>query len=130
MSDRRDGASRRRSRGLTLVEVLIALAVLGLVAASIVTLIGQSTRFIADQEEKMLAGMLADATMVELLAQQSALERGETEKARTFAGRDWKVKLSVEAAGVAGLVRVEAQVLRENNPQVLARALTVKSEAP
>ncbi|NWG71584.1 MAG: type II secretion system minor pseudopilin GspI [Parvularculaceae bacterium] len=130
MSDRRDGASRRRSRGLTLVEVLIALAILGLVAASIVTLIGQSTRFIADQEEKMLAGMLADAAMVELLARRSALERGETEKARTFAGRNWKVKVSVEAAGFAGLVRLEAQVLRENGPQVLARALTVKSEAP
>ena len=123
-------ARRKRQRGLTLVEVLIALAILGLVAASIVALIGQNTRFIADQEEKMLAGMLVDAAMVEKLAQSAALERGEKVEERAFANRNWNVKTTIAETGVAGVVRIDAEILRAEGPQVLARATTLKAEAP
>jgi general secretion pathway protein I len=117
-----------RQRGFTLVEVLVALAILGLVAASIVALIGQNTRFIADQEEKMLAGMLVDTAMVEALAREAPMERGEQVAERDFAGRQWQVKTTVVEAGVANVIRIETSVSAVHGPQVLARATTLKSE--
>lgn len=129
-SDRcRSKARRWREKGLTLVEVLVALAILGLVAASIVSLIGQNTRFIADQEAKMLAGMLADAAMVEKLAQRGAPERGETVEERSFAARPWTLRITVAETGVAGIVRIDAEVMPAQGAQVLARAMTLKVEA-
>lgn len=120
----------KRQRGLTLVEVLIALAILGLVAASIVSLIGQNTRFIADQEEKMLAGMLVDAVTIERLAQRAPLERGETIEERAFASRNWKMTTTIAETGVDGVVRIDAAVAGAQGAQVLARATTLKDETP
>lgn len=119
-----------RQKGLTLVEVLIALAILSLVASSIVALIGQNTRFIADQEEKMLAGMLADAAIVERLAQRAALDRGEKIEERAFANRSWNVRTTIAETGVAGVLRIDAEIMGAAGPQVLARATTLKSETP
>jgi type II secretion system protein I len=120
--------TRRRQRGFTLVEVLVALAILGLVAASIVALIGQNTRFIADQEEKMLAGMLVDTAMVEALARETPMERGERVAERAFAGRQWQVKSTVVESGIADVVRIETSVSTLQGTQVLSRATTLKSE--
>jgi type II secretion system protein I len=123
------GPAHARERGLTLVEVLVALAILGLVAASIVALIGQNSRFIADQEEKMLAGMLADAATVEALARASPLERGEEAEERIYGNRTFQVKRVVVDTETPGIVRIETSVRAQDGGQTLAKATTLKKEA-
>ena len=123
-------AFRGTQRGLTLVEVLVALLILGMVVAAIVSLIGQNTRFIADQEEKMLASMLVDTAMVEKLARTAPLERGESIEERSFASRGWKVKTTVIETGLPNVIRIETSVSGAQTEQVLARAMTLKSERP
>jgi general secretion pathway protein I len=117
-----------RARGLTLVEVLVALAVLGLVAASIVGLIGQNARFIANAEERMLAGVVADNAMVEALGRLAPLERGDGEAETEAAGRLWRVTTRVAETPVEGVVRIDVAVRAGASPQVLARASTLKAE--
>ncbi len=116
-----------RQRGLTLAEVLVALAIVGLVAAAVVALIGQNARFAADAEERVLAGILADNMMVEALARSTPLERGASESerplgVRTFAGR----LIVTEAEG--GLVQIRVEVRSKDTGQSLATATTLKRE--
>jgi general secretion pathway protein I len=117
-------------RGLTLVEVLVALAILGLVAASIVGLIGQNTRFIADQEQRMLAEILVDNAMVDRLARGSPLERGERTTSVELAGRRWIVTSSVVETAAPGVVRIDIAAGAEGMKATLAKATTLKAEKP
>lgn len=117
-----------REKGMTLVEVLVALAVLGMVAASMVALIGQNTRFISNAEERMFAGIVADNAMIEALGRAVALERGAREAELVAAGRTWRVMTTVADAPIDGLVRIDVSVRAGASPQILASASTLKVE--
>lgn len=119
-----------RARGMTLIEVLVALAILGLVAAAIVALIGQNTRFITDAEERVLAGMLADNLMVEALARTTPLERGTSEADHAFARRAFRATTTVTEAGGEDVVRIDIAIASAASSQTLARATTIKAETP
>lgn len=117
----------RRQRGMTLVEVLVALLILGMVAGAVLALIGQNTRFVAGAEDQMLAGILADNLMVEALGQEGPLERGVAQAERDFGGRRWLATTTVVETGAGGLVRVEIAV-RAASGQTLAEAITLKAD--
>lgn len=55
-------------RGLTLVETLVALAILGGVAAGVLAMLAQSARLLADREERLLAEIVAHNAMAEAMA--------------------------------------------------------------
>lgn len=114
--------------GLTLVEVLIALAILGLVAASIMALIGQNTRFLSTAEERMVASILADNEMTETLARPEKLDLGDLAREAEFGGRAWIVERHVFDTGIQGLVRIEIDVREKVRGQIAASAMTLKEE--
>lgn len=119
---------RNTQSGLTLVEVLVALAILGLVVASIMALIGQNTRFLSTAEERMVASILADNEMTELLARPEKLEFGDMARHTEFGGRAWIVEHHVFDTGIQGLVRIEIDVREKVRGQVAASATTLKAE--
>lgn len=123
-------ASGRAQRGFTLVEVLVALAIMASVAAAILALIAQNTRFVASTEEQMIAGLAADREMVELLARSAPLERGDEQGARELAGRTFVVMRTVTEIAIEGLVRIDVEIRDQSGRQVLASATTIKAEAP
>lgn len=115
-------------RGLTLIETLVAMAILGLVVTAILALISQSARFMSSSEDRVIAGILADNMMVEAMANAAPLERGDTEAPETFAGAEWAAKQTVTETGVDGVVRIDIAISRAGGAQVLARATTLKAE--
>ena len=115
-------------RGMTLVEVLVALAILGFVAAAVLSLISQNTRFVAAAEERMIASMLADNLMVEALATATRLEQGVSDGQTEFGGRSWTYSQTVTEIGVTRLVRVDIIVRDSAGRQSLASATTLKRE--
>ena len=117
-----------RLRGFTLIEVLVALVVLGAIAAAAIALIGQNTRYVTAAEDRLFASIVADNAMVEALS-LVALDRAETETEIAFAGERWTVSRVVADSGVEGLSRVDIMVKRVGAAQVLARASTLKSTA-
>lgn len=121
-------AGDKRQSGMTLVEVLVALAIMSAVAAAILALIAQNTRFVAAAEEQMIAGMAADQEMVEALARAAPLDRGVEESERELAGRRFKVTRTVSETEIAGLVRIDMVVRDASGRQTLASATTIKSE--
>lgn len=118
-------AEAGRQTGMTLVEVLVALAILGMTAASIMMLIAQNTRFVAASEDRAIAAILLDNVMVETLASTAAPELGASEETRDFVGRDWRVMRTIGETGLEGVVRIEVEILTADG-QTLARAETLR----
>ena len=61
---------------------------------------------------------------------RAPLARGETIEERSFASRGWKVKTAVIETGLPNVIRIETSVTGAQTEQVLARAMTLKSERP
>lgn len=119
---------RSRARGFTLIETLVALAILGAVVTAVLALISQSARFVATSEDRLLAGVLADNLMVDALAGAAPLERNETEAEVEFAGSLWATRQLIVETGLAGVVRIDVSVRRAGSQQTLAAATSLKKE--
>ena len=116
-------------KGMTLIEVLVAMAVLAMVAGAVLTMTGQSTRLIISSEEKAIARILADNEMIEMIARPHAIEESITTESVEFANRRWSVRRSVVSPDVENIYRIEITVALNEQSQVLARAVTL-TEAP
>ncbi len=116
-------------RGVTLVETLVALAIMGLVTVSILVLVGQNTRFIASAQDRTYASIAADNLMVQALADRRPLETGEELGDIEIAGRGWRYRRVVTETGIDGVYRLDIQILDGNEQQVLANATTLKGAA-
>ena len=126
MNVSRTHMEERHDRGFTLMEVLVALAILALVAGGSLSLISQTTRFIAAAEDQAAASALADNTLVRRLISRQPLDLGEEVSEVEFAGRNWLVTETIAETGAGGLVRVDVAVRAAGAEQVLARASTLR----
>jgi general secretion pathway protein I len=97
-------------RGFTLLEVLVALAIFGLVAAAVLTASGRSLNNAGRLEELTLAGWIADNRLTELQLAQPAPAIGREQRALEYAGRQWETLSAIEASSDPGLLRVTVWV--------------------
>jgi len=81
---------RPRSRGFTLLEVLVALAIFAIVAAVVLTAAGRSVNNAGRLEALTLAGWIADNRLTELQLQQPAPSIGREDLKLEFGGRQWQ----------------------------------------
>lgn len=117
-------------RGITLVETLVALAIMGLVTTSILVLIGQNTRFTASAQDRAYASIAADNLMVEALALSGPVETGDETGEVEVAARQWRYRRVVTQTGAAEIFRVDIQIFANDqsgdSDQVIARASTLR----
>ncbi|MEL7200718.1 MAG: type II secretion system minor pseudopilin GspI [Pseudomonadota bacterium] len=121
------GHSQKGQAGFTLVEVLVAVFIMGVATASILILIGQNTRFQQQGETRLLASIVADNVMVEALLDPVPLEVGEREGEVTLGNRSWIYQRTVGETSVDGLVTVAVVVRAAGSPQVVADISSLKS---
>lgn len=108
-----------RDAGFSLLELLVALAVFGLLVLALLRLAGENTRTLALLQEQWLADVVAGNQAVEAaLLAGPALSAGSGSD--RLAGRDWQWERGVEAAGVDGVLRVRVDVRAAGQAQVLA----------
>ena len=99
-----------RSRGFTLLEVLVALAIFAIVAAVVLTAAGRSVNNAGRLEALTLAGWIADNRLTELQLQQPAPGIGREDQELEFGGRQWQTLSEVQTSGTPGLLRIQVWV--------------------
>jgi general secretion pathway protein I len=98
-------------RGFTLIEVLVALAIVALALAAGVRATASLTRNAERQSDLLLAQLCAENALTKVRLSKQMPAVGDNLTACDQAGRNLAVQLSVRPTPNANFLRVEAQVL-------------------
>lgn len=98
-------------RGFTLIEVVVALAVVAIGLLALVATASQHTRQASALEERSVANWVATDRLVELRLQDGFPELGIQEGTQHMLGRDWSWRAIIsEAPGESDLRRIDVEV--------------------
>ncbi|WP_445357126.1 type II secretion system minor pseudopilin GspI [Microbulbifer sp. ANSA002] len=102
--------SLARQGGFTLVEVLIALVIFGVIAASVLRTMQSSVQRQRVMEERLAANWVAQQVLSQIRVQTPWPPIGEKKEEVSFAERDWEVTAKVEATSEERLRHIVIQV--------------------
>lgn len=109
------------SRGFTLIEVLVALAVFAVLSSGYLIATSNTVGGLSRIQDKAIASWLAQDTMTRLRtlkADEADRFVGETVD---YAGRDWRIEYDVIDTDVSSMKRVMVQVaLKDDTDSILA----------
>lgn len=103
---------RRRpdTRGFTLIEVMVALAIFVALAIALDSTMTANVRGVTRFEEKTLAGWVASNKLVELQVYQQWPQNGRQDDESEFAGRTWFIETTVSDGPFPETRRVDIAV--------------------
>lgn len=100
----------RRQYGFTLVEVLVAVAIIGLSLAAVVASIAQMIDSSNAMRERTYAAWIAQNRITELRISQTLPEPGESTGTVEYANAEWSWTTVIAETGVANLYRIDVAV--------------------
>ncbi len=100
----------RRQRAFTLLEVMIALAVLAVSAAGLITAVSQNVRQSGALEERTVALWVAQNRLTELQVLREWPPVGRNEDRVRMSGREWEVIVETKTTAYPDLRLVEVGV--------------------
>lgn len=107
--------NRNGSRGFTLVEVVVALAIVAIGMLAVFKTIGDTVNNVATLRDRSFAAWIADNRITELRLSGQMPSVDETEGDLEYAGRRWYWVARVSQTPVAGLRRVDVRVRRDGD---------------
>ena len=111
-----------RPRGFTLIEVLVAVAIVGLGMAAVAISIGETAGNVGSLRDKSVAGWIADNKIAEIRLSGEFPSVDRTEGDVDFAGRRWHWTAVVSQTPVDGLRRIDLSVRRDGDAEDSALA--------
>ena len=99
-----------KSRGFTLIEVMVALFVIALGVGALLTTLVTSANMVAYLRDKSFAQWIAFNRVSEVRLASTRPEEGVTRDTVEYAGRIWRWEQQVSAAGIGDLMRVDVRV--------------------
>lgn len=100
-----------KSLGFTLLEVMIALSIFAIIAATIMDASSQGIDSIIHLEEKTLASWVAENKLTELRL-SGELSIGEKTEQLKMASRDWQVTTQTDKTQLPEIYRITVSVAR------------------
>ncbi|MCR5881093.1 type II secretion system minor pseudopilin GspI [Phenylobacterium sp. J367] len=100
----------RAEQGFTLLEMLVALAVLSLGALALLNLAGESTRQATAVEDRFFAGVVAENEAVEALTAPVAPALGEEGGEASLGGQTWRWTRAVSRTTDPGVLLIDVRV--------------------
>ena len=101
-------------RGFTLLEMLIAVAIIGVIGASVATAIGGVANQTRSLEQRTVASWIASnhLTRMRMLQRRNAqlVAEGRSQTRMIFADREWEVETQITATDHPWIRRVEVAV--------------------
>ena len=122
------GRPLRHTRGFTLVEVMIALAVFAVVSAALVKSASLTLLQTDTLRERGIAELIASNRLSEIRAaprlDNSFPSVGVDRESVTMAGRQWELTVTTEATENEFIRRIDIEVAREAEPDGVVAQLT------
>lgn len=109
-------ARLRRTRGFTLIEVVVALAIIGVGIFAVFKSIGETAANVERLRDATFAEWIADNRLTELRLSGQLPSVDETGGELDFAGRRWHWTANVSQTPVEGLRRIDLSVRRAEDP--------------
>lgn len=106
-----------RTRGFTLIEVLVALVVVGLGMLAVIQTVSQTAKNSSYMRDKTVAHWIAmnQLTQVRLLPNAPPVDKSSDEV--EMAGRDWRWTMEVKQTPVESIRRIEIRVRPSDAPE-------------
>ena len=102
--------------GFTLIEILVALAILALALSAAMATVHGTVMFGATLEDRVLAGWIAENHISEFRLGIDTPDVGESGDTVEFAGRDWRWTARVSETPAEGLMRIDVDVAYADDP--------------
>lgn len=114
----------QRQRGFTLVEVLVALVIFGVIAASVLKTLQDSVRQQAALEERLTANWVAQQALAEIRLRTDWPPLGKKTEKVLLGDREWQVTAEVKTTNEPKMRHIIVQVGR---PEAESTILTIDS---
>lgn len=121
---------RARSAGFTLLEVLVALAVVVLGMMAVVKALGEYTDRTDRTRQKTLASWVATNKLTEMAISPTWPPLGDSEEDIEFARQQWRCEIKVSKTEVENLRRVDVSVRLVKDPQRVIHIVSALIEPP
>ncbi|WP_163834576.1 type II secretion system minor pseudopilin GspI [Spartinivicinus ruber] len=108
---------KSKTKGFTLLEVMVALAIFASAAAVLVISDGSAIKQTIYLEEKILASWIAENQLARMQLEAQWPELGKKEGTVSFAQRNWKVVTEVSKTSQSNFNKVELTVSRQEQTQ-------------
>jgi general secretion pathway protein I len=103
--------------GFTLIEVVVALAIVAIGMLAVFKTIGDSVNNVEALRDRSFAGWIADNRIAEIRLSGQMPSVEETAGEVEFAGRRWHWVTKVSQTQVEGLRRIDVSVRRDGDPE-------------
>jgi general secretion pathway protein I len=107
---------RPDERGFTLVEVVVALAIVAIGMLAVFKTIGDTTHNVTELRDRSFAAWIADNRITEIRISGEMPSVEQTAGDVEFAGRRWHLITTVSQTQVQGLRRIDVSVRRDEDP--------------
>jgi type II secretion system protein I len=106
-----------RPRGFTLIEVLVALVIIAIGMAAVLTTLDSSANTVAYLREKTLAQWVALNQIAETRLSGTSPAVGTSDGKLDYAGLHWRWRQTVTDGPVPGVLQIEVDVQRADTPE-------------
>jgi len=113
----------KHQKGLTLLELLVALSVFSIAALAILDTIFSTSRVVEDLEQKTLAHWVAGNALSDQLLLSQWPNVGTTRSEALMAGRDWYLVKKVETTARPDMrkITVEVRLDKDDETPIMSR---------